>query len=119
MNINYIFILLYLVFSIGGLILFKLGCQKEFIVSVNSSIFNLKISLLSILGLVSYICSFLLYMFLISKFDMTYIVPLSTALTQIITFIFAVLLFKEVITVNKVIGTIFILIGVVLISIKK
>ena len=82
--INYILIALYLVFSLAGVFLFKIGCQKEFMISLSTGIFSLHISLLSILGLISYVCSFLMYMFLISKFDMTYIVPVTTGLTYII-----------------------------------
>lgn len=117
--INYILIALYLIFSLAGVFLFKIGCQKEFLVSVSTGIFSLHISLLSILGLISYVCSFLMYMFLISKFDMTYIVPVTTGITYILTFIFAVIIFKEAITVNKVLGSILILLGVLIINFKK
>lgn len=117
--INYILIALYLVFSLAGVFLFKIGCQKEFMISLSTGIFSLHISLLSILGLISYVCSFLMYMFLISKFDMTYIVPVTTGLTYILTFILAVLIFKESITVNKVLGSVLILVGVLIINLKK
>lgn len=116
---NYILLAVYLILSVSGLVLFKLGCQKDFLVSLTTGIFSLKISLLSILGLLCYMCSFLLYMFLVSKLDMTYLVPISTAFTQVLTFIFAVLIFKESITVSKALGTVMILIGVVIMNIKK
>ena len=117
--INYILIAVYLIFSLAGVFLFKIGCQKEFLVSVSTGIFSLNISLISIMGLLSYVCSFLMYMFLISKFDMTYIVPVTTGITYILTFILAVLIFKEAITVNKVIGSVLILMGVLVINMKK
>ena len=117
--INYILIAVYLIFSLAGVFLFKIGCQKEFLVSVSTGIFSLNISLISIMGLLSYVCSFLMYMFLISKFDMTYIVPVTTGITYILTFILAVLIFKEAITVNKVIGSVLILAGVLVINMKK
>lgn len=117
--INYILIAVYLIFSLAGVFLFKIGCQKEFLVSVSTGIFSLNISLISIIGLLCYVCSFLMYMFLISKFDMTYIVPVTTGITYILTFILAVLIFKEAITVNKVIGSVLILMGVLVINMKK
>lgn len=117
--INYILIAVYLIFSLAGVFLFKIGCQKEFLVSVSTGIFSLNISLISIMGLLSYVCSFLMYMFLISKFDMTYIVPVTTGITYILTFILAVLIFKESVTVNKVIGSVLILAGVLVINMKK
>ena len=117
--INYILIAVYLIFSLAGVFLFKIGCQKEFLVSVSTGIFSLNISLISIIGLLCYVCSFLMYMFLISKFDMTYIVPVTTGITYILTFILAVLIFKESVTVNKVIGSVLILAGVLVINMKK
>lgn len=116
---NYILIAIYLILSVSGLVLFKLGCEKDFLISVSTGIFSLKISLLSILGLGCYVCSFLMFMFLISKFDMTYIVPIGTGMTQVLTFIMAVLVFKESITLAKISGTALILIGVAIINFKK
>ena len=117
--INYILIGIYLILSVTGVALFKLGSQKEILLSVSNGVFNFKISLISILGLLCYVCSFLMYMFLISKFDMTYIVPITTGITQVLTFIVAIVLFKECLTVSKVAGTILILIGVAIINFKK
>lgn len=117
--INYILIGLYLTFSLGGVFLFKIGCQKEFIISFSSGIFSMNISLMSIFGLLSYVVSFLLYMLLISKNEMTYIVPVTTGITYILTFILAVLLLKETISVNKLLGSALILIGVIIINLKK
>ena len=77
---NYILIAIYLMFTLAGVFLFKIGCQKEFLVSVSTGVFSLHLSLISILGLVCYGISFFMYMFLISKFDMTYIVPVTTGI---------------------------------------
>ena len=118
-KMNTILIGIYIILTISGVVLFKLGTQKDFLVSVSTGVFSLKISLLSIVGLVCYLCSFLMYMFLISKFDMTYIVPITTGITQVLTFIVAIVLFKECLTVSKVAGTILILIGVAIINFKK
>ncbi|MBD7910222.1 hypothetical protein [Clostridium cibarium] len=116
---NYIIVAIYLTLSVAGMVLFKLGCQKDFLLNVSTGVFSMKISLLSIVGLLCYIGSFLLYMFLLTIFDMSYIYPITTGIVQVLTAVFAVFVFNEVFTVHKVIGTIFILIGVVLISIKK
>ena len=117
--INIILIAVYIILTIGGVVLFKLGTQKDFLVSIATGIFTLKISLISIIGLVSYICSFFMYMFLISKFDLTYIVPVTTGIVQVATFVLAIIIFKESVTVSKVVATGLILIGVILLNIKK
>ena len=117
--INIILIAVYIILTIGGVVLFKLGTQKDFLVSIATGIFTLKISLMSIIGLVCYLCSFLMYMFLISKFDLTYIVPVTTGIVQVATFVLAIMIFKESVAVSKVVATGLILIGVILLNIKK
>ena len=117
--INIILIAVYIILTIGGVVLFKLGTQKDFLVSIATGIFTLKISLISIIGLVCYLCSFLMYMFLISKFDLTYIVPVTTGIVQVATFVLAIMIFKESVAVSKVVATGLILIGVILLNIKK
>lgn len=117
--INIILIAVYIILTIGGVVLFKLGTQKDFLVSIATGVFTLKISLLSIIGLVCYLCSFFMYMFLISKFDLTYIVPVTTGIVQVATFVLAIIIFKESVTVSKVVATGLILIGVILLNIKK
>ena len=117
--INNILILVYIILTIAGVVLFKLGTQKDFLVSIATGVFTLKISLMSIIGLVCYLCSFLMYMFLISKFDLTYIVPVTTGIVQVATFVLAIMIFKESVAVSKVVATGLILIGVILLNIKK
>lgn len=117
-KMNTILIGIYIILTISGVVLFKLGTQKDFLVSVSTGVFSLKISLLSIVGLVCYLCSFLMYMFLISKFDMSYIIPVTTGIVQVATFVLAILIFKESVTVSKVFATVLILIGVIIMNIK-
>lgn len=117
--INIILIVVYIILTIAGVVLFKLGTQKDFLVSIATGVFTLKISLMSIIGLVCYLCSFLMYMLLISKFDLTYIVPVTTGIVQVATFVLAIMIFKESVTISKVVATGLILMGVILLNIKK
>ena len=117
--INVILIVFYIILTIAGVVLFKLGTQKDFLVSIATGVFTLKISLMSIIGLVCYLCSFLMYMFLISRFDLTYIVPVTTGIVQVATFVLDIIIFKESVTVSKGVATGLILIGVILLNIKK
>lgn len=117
--LNYIIIAVYLVLSLAGVFLFKIGCQKDFLVSVSTGVFSLHISLMSLLGLLCYAISFLLYMFLVSRLDMTYLVPITTGITYILTFVLSVMILKETVTVNKIIGSVLILVGVIVINMKS
>lgn len=116
---NYILIGIYVILAVFGVILFKLGAEKEILVSISNGMFNFKISFISLLGLLCYVCSFLLYMFLISNYDLTYIVPVTTGVIQVATIAMAVMIFKETLTVSKIAGTVLILIGVAIINFKK
>ena len=44
----------YLILTVSGLILYKLGANKEFLVSISNGVFQIKLSLISIIGLVCY-----------------------------------------------------------------
>ena len=117
--INYILIGVYLLLALSGVTLFKLGTEKEFFVSVANGMFDFKISFISLVGLLCYVCSFLMYMFLISKFDLTYIVAVTTGIMQVLSVIVGIMIFKETLTLSKFAGTVCILIGVAIINLKK
>ena len=120
MSLPYIFItVIYLLLSVSGLVLFKLGSEKGLEVALNSGNIQLDINLFCILGLSFYVISFLLYMFLISRLNLSYIAPIANGLSYILTFIASIYIFKEHISINNYIGALLILIGVILINIKK
>lgn len=107
---------IYLILSASGLILFKLGATGDAIISFNRGLVNIKVSLMSLAGLVCYVCSFIIYLAMISKYNLSYIVPVTTGIMQVIMLIAAVAIFKETITALHVIGVIVILAGVFLIN---
>jgi multidrug transporter EmrE-like cation transporter len=118
-KMNVALIAIYVLATVGGLILLKLGTGGEPLVSVveGKTIWN--ISIVSVLGLLSYGISFLLYMFLISKFDLGFIVPLTTGLVYILVFIASLLIFKEAFSVIKVLAVVLIVAGVILLNVKS
>lgn len=118
-NMKIVFIILYLIFTVLGLILYKYGTNKELLIKVSGGIFNMKISLISILGLLCYVLSFLIYLTVLPKFNLTYIIPITSSLTYIGIFICSVLFLKESIDIYGVIGSITILIGIFVINIRR
>jgi drug/metabolite transporter (DMT)-like permease len=70
-------------------------------------------------GIILYGISFLVYTFLIAKFDLGYIIPLATAVVYVLIFIASFFIFKEVFTTVKILGIGFILIGLVLLNLNK
>ena len=111
-----IFIAIYLIISATGLILFKLGANGSTALLFRQGLININISVMSLTGLVCYVCSFIMYLVLISKYNLSYIVPVTTGIMQVIMLIAAVAIFNESITILHVIGVFIILVGVFLIN---
>ena len=110
---------IYALLSVGGLTLFKLGAQQALSVNVTGAALSLQVSWLSLLGLAMYVVSFLIYMGLVSKIQLSYLMPISTGVVYILTMLVSLLVFKETLGPLKAIGVVLVLCGVVLMNIKK
>ena len=75
-------------------------------------------SYITLLGFILYIGSFLMWQKLLTTYDLSYIVPITTGIVQIVVLIASYFIFHEAITLTNLIGIIFVTIGIVLISIK-
>ena len=109
---------IYAILSVGGLTLFKLGAQQALSITLTGTAFSMRISWLSIAGLIMYICSFLIYMGLVSKIQLSFLTPISTGVIYILTLAVSLLVFHEVLTPFKLVGAFFVLAGIVLMNIK-
>lgn len=113
------FILLgcYLILTITGLILMKKGGNPGSL-AVENGTFNFGISLISLAGFICYLGSFLLFTRLVVMFDLSYIMPLTTGIVQILTLISSYLIFKEDFSLRAVIGASIVIIGIIIMNIK-
>lgn len=109
--------IVYVVLSTTGLILFKLG-SENISLQVTKSFFSIQLPFLSILGLICYLISFLLWMYIISKSDISYIVPLGVALTNLAIITASYFVFNETISVMTIVGAALIIIGAIILNIK-
>lgn len=109
---------LYLVLSTLGLVLMKLG-QNTGELSFSEAELIFSINLISLAGFISYILSFLLYTNIIVKFDLGYITPITAGILQIATLLAGIFAFKENISINGIIGIIFVITGVIIMNIKS
>jgi multidrug transporter EmrE-like cation transporter len=75
-------------------------------------------NLVSGLGFICYIGSFLLFTRIVVIFDLSYIFPICTGVVQVITLIASYYVFKENISVYGIIGASLIIIGVIIMNIK-
>lgn len=112
-------ILLYVATTSLGLITLKLSTTNGLPISYVNEKLIFNFNLLNVLGVFLYGVSFLLYFYLISKFDLGYIIPLTTALVYIVIFIASFIIFKEAFTAFKILGIGLILIGLFFLNSSK
>ena len=115
---NKILFIIYVFLSSSGLILFKLGTNNANI-HLHLLGLNLNISLKMIVGIFCYGISFLLWLYLVSKINLTIAMPLSVALVNTLVVIGSCLFLNEKINFTQGIGIFIIIIGVSLISWRK
>ena len=114
---KYVIIIIYLIFTTAGVILMKLGGNPGTL-SFKSGEIGLSMNFISAIGFLCYICSFLLYTRLVVMFDLSYIVPISTGIVQVVTLIASSVVFKETIKTQGYIGAIFVIIGIVVMNLN-
>ena len=107
--------IIYVILSTSGLILFKLG-SSHLTLGFQNSIFSMNISLITLLGMMCYLISFVLWMIIIGKSEVSYIVPLGVACTNVAVLLSSYFILNETISLNTVIGAALIIIGVIVLS---
>lgn len=113
-----ILIVLYLIFSTAGLMLLKKSVIGADFISFQSYIqllWNAKF----VCGFFLYAFSFVVWIFLLSKKDLSYIFPIVVGLGYVLIMLAAVLILKENFTINKVFGAMLVGAGIILIFASK
>lgn len=108
---------IYICLTTLGIFLMKLGGNSLSLTFGNG--INLKIGFITLLGFTTYLCSFLLWQKLLVTFDLSYIVPITTGISQIVILLIGLLFFKENINWMGILGVIITIIGVMLIGFSK
>ena len=115
--IKYVLSLFYLVFTTLGITFMKIG-GNSISLSFNKGI-NFKIGHITLLGFICYFISFILWQKVLTYFNLSYIVPIMTGLSQIIIIIISILVLKEHISLINGIGILVIIVGVILVSVGR
>lgn len=97
----------------------KLGSKAGSPIAFVNGKISLHLGLLTIIGVILYGVSFIIYVYLISKNDLGYIIPVATALVYIFIFTASFILFKETFTALKIVGICLIIGGLVLLNLVK
>ena len=114
---KYILVIFYIILYIAGLILLKFGGNTGNLTFENGS-FIFSMNLISLVGFISYILSFLLFTNIVVKFNLSYIMPISSGLVQVITLISGFFIFNEQIKIKGIIGAFIVIIGIIIMNIK-
>ncbi len=119
--IRYTILLIAILSNVSAQISLRFG-MKKIVISRNTNFFNtLNIVFKNKyiwLGLFLYGIGFTLYLYILSKFEVSYIYPIITASIFILLLTFSSLLLNEQITVKKTLGIIVIIIGIIIASSK-
>ena len=117
-GMQFIIIGIYLLLTMSGLILMKLGGNTGTIAMENGNI-NFGISPISLIGFICDIGSVFIYTRMVVMFDLSYITPLCTGIVQILTLVASKVVFKENITTQGIIGASIIIIGLLIMNWKR
>ena len=112
-----ILVIIYLILTISGLVLMKLGGNPGSLAFENGNM-NFGISLISLAGFICYIGSFLLFTRLVVMFDLSYIMPISTGITQILSLVASKMIFKEEISTYGIIGASLVIVRIIVMNWK-
>ena len=110
---------LYVLTTVAALVVVKLGTSAGLPITYVNHKLSFNFSFLTILALILYGLSFATYIYLISKYDLSYILPLALAFVYILIFVASFFIFHEVFTLTKVVGIVLILGGLVLLNLKR
>lgn len=117
-------LLLSVVFASVGQVLFKKGMSGFNLSGLGSSLQGIIRTLAGVIfspfvfsGLVFYVLSTLLWLFALSKTDLSQTYPF-TLLTFILVMLASIFIFHETMTMNRIIGSLIIFGGVIVVSLK-
>ncbi len=93
---EYLLCVVYMILSLLGLTFMKLGGMEGR--QVFFQFLQIKFSLQSLAGYFCYLSSFMIYTVIITKFDLSYIIPLLGGIVNILIFMIGIFLFHENVT---------------------
>ena len=113
--VKIVLVVIYMILTLSGLVLMKYGGNPGS-VSVKDGSINVGMSIISMIGLICYICSFLLFTRIVIMFDLSYIMPICTGIIQILTLVASYIVFKEQLTKTGIIGAV--IVGILIMNYK-
>lgn len=116
--LGWICLSIYILASAMGMVLIKKGGSNTSI-TFSKSLFGFQITWVMIVGILFYLVSFVLWMYILQLFKLTYISPVAYGMTYIFIMLFSRIFLGETINKNQIIGVVMIVAGIVVASYKK
>lgn len=110
---SYLILAIYILASSLGMVLIKKGGSSSKFV-INKSDLGIQISWIFILGIMLYILSFLLWIYILQQFQLTYISPVAYGLSFIFIALFSYLILKSPISKIQIVSALLIISGIAL-----
>lgn len=112
-------IIIYVCFSAGGLVLLKLGTAREFEIGFGDGVFCLKVNGALLCGMVLYVLSFITSLVVMKGMNLSVFYPVSAGLMYVAVAMASYFIMKETITIRQLLGMGLILLGIIIMNIKK
>ena len=114
-----IILVIYILTTSLALVVLKLGTKTGLPISYANNKLAFNINFHTIAGVILFGISFATYVYLISKNDLGYIIPLAAAFVYILIFVASYFIFNETYTATKIVGIVLIIAGLVFLNLKK
>lgn len=115
---QFLLVALYTVCTSSALISLKLGSKTGAAVQIADGKLLFNVTPALVIGIGLYAIGFVVFTYLVSKYDLGYILPLTTAVVYTTVFTVSLFVFNEAFTFTKVLAIALILIGVFLLNLS-
>ena len=109
---NYLILIAYILFAQTAVLLVKLGSPSGSLAFENGNL-SLSVNVKMIVGLCLYVCSFLLWIVVLSRNNLSFVTPIITGANYIIPMAIGILLLREKMTPQQWAGAAIILVGLI------
>lgn len=116
---NIVQIMIYSFLSSFGLVILKIGTNKELKVSFNKENFTINLNYILIIGLLFYVLSFITSLITMKGMQLNVFYPVSAGMVYVLVCLFSYFMLHEKISSRQAAGMIIILIGVIIMNVKK
>ena len=117
--INIAIFVAYFIFTCLGMVLIKLGGRPSENILFTLPVVDFRVTALTFIGFFVYGLSFLLYTILLTRYELSFLNPVTIGITSILIFASAALVFGEAITLAKIAALLLIVGGVIIINVFK